>query len=189
MADYIFSEVKKAERVFADETILPTLAPGSGTFCMGTNGRKAEAGAIYALYRGELSRLYSGVTIPNAICFSPDGALGYFADTAKNALYRVMLDPATGLPCGAPEVLLRHRGTGRLDGAVVDADGLIWNACWVAAASTSIVRKASICAFRRGRRVVRLSSGRICHASWLLRPGSTWTRWRVPPIRSTGAPF
>ncbi|WP_407193085.1 IS66 family transposase [Bradyrhizobium sp. STM 3566] len=31
MADYIFSEVKKAERVFADETTLPTLAPGSGS--------------------------------------------------------------------------------------------------------------------------------------------------------------
>ncbi|MGY4157943.1 transposase [Bradyrhizobium sp. USDA 4461] len=30
LADYIFSEVKKAERVFADETTLPTLAPGSG---------------------------------------------------------------------------------------------------------------------------------------------------------------
>ncbi|MGY4167583.1 transposase [Bradyrhizobium sp. USDA 4529] len=31
IADYIFSEVKKAERVFADETTLPTLAPGSGS--------------------------------------------------------------------------------------------------------------------------------------------------------------
>ncbi|MGY2803875.1 hypothetical protein ACVIHF_008825 [Bradyrhizobium sp. USDA 4506] len=29
MADYVFSEVKKAERVFADETTLPTLAPRS----------------------------------------------------------------------------------------------------------------------------------------------------------------
>ena len=49
-------------------------------------GRKAEAGAgaIYALHRGEISRLFAGVTIPNAICFSPDGAIGYFADTAKN---------------------------------------------------------------------------------------------------------
>jgi sugar lactone lactonase YvrE len=26
--------------------------------------------------------------------------------------------------------LVRQRGTGDLDGAVVDADGLIWNACW-----------------------------------------------------------
>ena len=70
----------------------------SGTFSIGTMGRKAEAvaRAIYALQSGEISRLFSGITIPNAICFSPDGAVGYFADTAKNELCRVALDPATG---------------------------------------------------------------------------------------------
>jgi sugar lactone lactonase YvrE len=104
----------------------------AGTFWIGTMGRKAEAGAgaIYALYRGEISRLFSGISIPNAICFSPDGAIGYFADTAKNELYRVALDPLTGLPRSTAEVLLRHRGVGGLDGAVVDADGLIWIARW-----------------------------------------------------------
>ena len=104
----------------------------SGTFWIGTMGRKAErgAGAIYALHRGEVRQLFPNVTIPNAICFSPDGATGYFADSAKGALYRVPLDPVTGLPTGAPELLLRQRGTGELDGAIVDADGLIWNACW-----------------------------------------------------------
>jgi sugar lactone lactonase YvrE len=104
----------------------------SGTFWIGTMGRKAEAGAgaIYALHRGEISLLFAAVTIPNAICFSPDGALGYFADTATNVLHRVALDPLTGLPRGAPEVLLRHSGVGDLDGAVVDAGGLIWNARW-----------------------------------------------------------
>ena len=104
----------------------------SGTFWIGTMGRGAEAGvgSIYALHGGEISRLFAGITIPNAICFSPDGALGYFADTARNELHRVPLDPATGLPRGAPEVLLRHHGTGGIDGAIVDADGLIWNARW-----------------------------------------------------------
>jgi sugar lactone lactonase len=104
----------------------------SGTFWIGTMGRRAEAGAgaIYALHRGELSQLFAQITIPNAICFSPDGALGYFADTRKNELYRVALDAETGLPRGAPETLLTHRGIGGIDGAVVDADGLIWNARW-----------------------------------------------------------
>jgi sugar lactone lactonase YvrE len=104
----------------------------SGTFWIGTMGRKAElgAGAIYALHRGEILRLFPNITIPNAICFAPDGGVGYFADTAENELYRVALDPATGLPRSMPEVLLRHSGVGGLDGAVVDADGLIWNARW-----------------------------------------------------------
>jgi len=104
----------------------------SGTFWIGTMGRKAEQGlgAIYALHRGEILRLLPSITIPNAICFSPDGAIGYFADTAENVLYRVALDPSTGLPTDTPKVLLRHRGVGGLDGAVVDADGCIWNARW-----------------------------------------------------------
>ncbi|MCA6116365.1 SMP-30/gluconolactonase/LRE family protein [Bradyrhizobium sp. WSM 1738] len=104
----------------------------SGTFWIGTMGRKAEQGlgAIYALHRGELTRLYERVTIPNAICFSPDGAVGYFADTGKNVLFRVDLDASTGLPRGEPVALVTRRNGGGIDGAVVDAEGLIWNARW-----------------------------------------------------------
>lgn len=104
----------------------------SGTFWIGTMGRNAEtgAGAIYAYHRGQISMLFPGISIPNSICFSPDGATGYFTDTARNVLHRVPLDPATGLPRGEPQVVLRHTGTGGLDGSVVDADGNIWNARW-----------------------------------------------------------
>jgi sugar lactone lactonase YvrE len=104
----------------------------SGTFWLGTMGRNAEprAGAIYALHRGRISRLYGDITIPNAICFSGDGSIGYFADTATNILYRVPLDAVTGLPVGDPVPFVRHEGVGGIDGAVVDADGLIWNARW-----------------------------------------------------------
>jgi len=104
----------------------------SGTFWISMMGRKAEpgAGAIYAFHSGELTRIFSAITIPNAICFSPDGTIGYFADTRSNVLNRVPLDPATGLPTGAPQTLHSHRGPGGLDGAVVDAEGRIWCAIW-----------------------------------------------------------
>lgn len=104
----------------------------SGTFWIGTMGRKAEpeAGAIYAFHRGKISLLFPRISIPNSICFSPDGAIGYFADSARAVLYAVPLNPGTGLPRGEPEVLLRHTGIGGLDGSVCDADGQIWNACW-----------------------------------------------------------
>jgi sugar lactone lactonase YvrE len=104
----------------------------SGTLWFGTMGRKAEPrmGAIYALHRGHILRLYPNITIPNAICFSPGGETGYFADTATNILHRVALDAATGLPLGDPVPFVHHKGVGGIDGAVVDADGSIWNARW-----------------------------------------------------------
>jgi sugar lactone lactonase YvrE len=104
-----------------------------GALWVGTMGRKAEkgAGAIYHFHRGELKLLYAGVTIPNAICFSPDGATAYFTDTKEAILQRVAIDPLTAMPIGSPQTLYDHRGgTGGLDGAVVDAQGLIWNARW-----------------------------------------------------------
>ncbi|MBS7544479.1 SMP-30/gluconolactonase/LRE family protein [Ancylobacter oerskovii] len=104
----------------------------SGTFWVSTMGKRAEngAGSIYAFRAGALLRLFAGISIPNAICFSPDGTVGYFADTRENTLCRVELDPLTGLPEGEPQALHRHPGAGGLDGAVTDAEGLIWCAIW-----------------------------------------------------------
>ena len=104
-----------------------------GALWIGTMGRNAEngAGAIYHFGGGEFRRLYAGISIPNAICFSPDGATAYFTDTRKAILYRVAIDPTNALPTGDPAPLFDHRGgVGGLDGAVVDAEGLIWNARW-----------------------------------------------------------
>jgi sugar lactone lactonase len=104
-----------------------------GALWIGTMGRNAEkgAGAIYRFHRGELLRLYAGITIPNAICFSPDGTTAYFTDSSEGILYRVAVDPSDAMPTGNPETLYDHRGgAGSLDGAVVDSEGLIWNARW-----------------------------------------------------------
>jgi sugar lactone lactonase YvrE len=104
-----------------------------GALWIGTMGRKAEkgAGAIYRFHGGELQRLYAGISIPNAICFSPDGETAYFTDSQEGILQRVAIDPATAMPIGEPTTLYDHRGgEGSLDGAVVDRDGLIWNARW-----------------------------------------------------------
>ncbi|MET0678149.1 MAG: SMP-30/gluconolactonase/LRE family protein, partial [Bradyrhizobium sp.] len=127
MTRYLALEADNAATRSNDARVHP-----SGTFWIGTMGRRAErgCGAIYALRHGKLSLLYANVTIPNAICFSPDGAVGYFADTGTIVLSRVDLDPATGLPRGEPAALVTRRDGGGIDGAAVDADGLIWNARW-----------------------------------------------------------
>ena len=105
----------------------------SGALWASTMGRNAEkhSGAIYHVAGERVTRLFSDVTIPNSICFSPDGGTGYFIDSDVNRLMRVALDPKTGLPVGDPSVLSDESGTpGDVDGSVCDADGLIWNARW-----------------------------------------------------------
>lgn len=103
----------------------------SGALWISTMGRGAEPGrgTIYHVAGTRVTRLFGGLTIPNGIGFSPDGAIGYFVDTEEGVLRRVALDPATGLPTGIPETHHDHRGgDGGIDGATVDEEGLIWTA-------------------------------------------------------------
>ena len=107
-------------------------ADPQGGFWIGTMGKKAEpqAGAIYRYYRGEVRVLFANITIPNSICFTPDGAAAYFCDTPTKQIMRVGLGP-DGWPEGAPTVAVDLRGSGENpDGSVVDAAGNIWNAQW-----------------------------------------------------------
>ncbi len=62
-------------------------------------------------------------------CFSPDGALAYFADTPERKIERVALDPETGKPAGDWEVFVDLGGQpGFPDGAVCDSEGFVWSA-------------------------------------------------------------
>lgn len=110
----------------------------SGSLWIGTMGKGAEqgAGAIYHVAReGAVTRLIPDVSIPNGICFSPDGATGYFVDTRINHLMRVPLDASTGLPTGPATLLVdTSQRQGGMDGSVCDSDGNIWNARWGAGA-------------------------------------------------------
>lgn len=105
----------------------------SGALWVGTMGKKHEkgAGAIYWYRQGEVRLLYPDITIPNAICFSPDGAIAYFTDTQTNRIMRVECDPQNGLPVGEPKLFYDNNGDkGFPDGSVCDADGVVWNTRW-----------------------------------------------------------
>ncbi|QZZ37324.1 SMP-30/gluconolactonase/LRE family protein [Nitratireductor kimnyeongensis] len=104
----------------------------SGAFWIGTMGKNAEkdAGSIYWYRGGEVRRLFSGITVTNAICFSPDGRVGYFTDTPTLQIMQVQLDPDTGLPVGEPSAFAIPSSDGDPDGAVVDAEGNLWVARW-----------------------------------------------------------
>lgn len=107
-------------------------ADRQGGFWFSTMGKRAEpgAGSIYRYYRGQVARLFDGITIPNSISFAPDGRLAYFADTAQRLVWAQDLD-LEGWPKGAPRVFLDLRAEGlNPDGAVCDQDGGLWIAIW-----------------------------------------------------------
>ena len=106
-----------------------------GGFWIGTMGKRAErgAGAIYRFHGGRVERLFGGITIPNSICFAPDGRRAWFADTPTRRIMTVALD-AGGWPDGTPEVFADLASEGLFpDGAVTDARGGVWSAQWGAA--------------------------------------------------------
>lgn len=104
-----------------------------GGFWFSTMGKSAEPGGarIYRFWRGEVRLLFEGLTIPNSICFSPDGGAAYFSDTPDQRVQKVSLDLETGWPDNAPETFLDLRKSNlNPDGAITDARGNIWIACW-----------------------------------------------------------
>ena len=104
----------------------------SGAIWFGTMAKDEadDAGKFYHFYKGKVTVLIENVTIPNSICFSPDGAIAYYVDTPTHQLMRMPIDPQTALPTGAPELFYQHQGAGWIDGSVCDAQGNIWNARW-----------------------------------------------------------
>ena len=103
-----------------------------GGFWIGTMPKheRTPTGKFYRFYKGQITPLFDGITIPNAICFTPDKKQAYFVDTIDNQMKRVSLDEE-GWPVGEPEVWLDLAGQPfGADGAVIDADGNIWNAQW-----------------------------------------------------------
>ena len=107
-------------------------ADRQGGFWFGTMGKKADKGlgSIWRWHRGELRQLFKGISIPNSICFTLDGAAAHFSDTAQGKVMKVALDSA-GWPKGDPVVWHDFDRAGlNPDGAVIDAEGRFWNAQW-----------------------------------------------------------
>lgn len=108
-----------------------------GGFWIGTMGRNAEhkAGAIYRFHQGTLRIIAPNQTITNAICFSPDRKFARYTDTVTRQIMQVPLDPETGWPCAKASVWLDLTDQNLApDGAVIDANGTFWVACWGAGA-------------------------------------------------------
>ena len=114
-----------------------------GGFWMGTMSKVGEMGQG-TLYRwapgaarnaGELRVLAENMSTPNAICFDKSRACAYYTDTKTRIIWRQLVDPDTGWPVGNKTIFVDLRATDtrpehKPDGAVVDAEGCLWNAQW-----------------------------------------------------------
>lgn len=109
-----------------------------GTMALEAAG-DTPAGALYQLRDGVTTVLRENLCIPNATCFAPDGRRAYFADTASGVILTVATDPDTGLPVGEWTEFVGRDHPGAPDGAVVDAEGFVWNARW---GGSSVIRFA-----------------------------------------------
>jgi sugar lactone lactonase YvrE len=101
----------------------------AGRFWSGTMNDKMRepSGSLYRFERDfSFVKFKTGVTIPNSLCWSPDGRTMYFADTMRHLIWAYDYDNATG--AATNERVFVDAKPGRPDGSCVDADGCLWNA-------------------------------------------------------------
>ncbi|HEX2556437.1 MAG TPA: SMP-30/gluconolactonase/LRE family protein [Microvirga sp.] len=97
--------------------------------------RDFGAATTGSLYRVEAAagaptatRVLSGITIPNALAWSPDGRTMYFADTGDGRLRAYDFEAGEGRLGPMRVVLDAGAAPGKPDGLAVDAEGCLWNA-------------------------------------------------------------
>ncbi|MEO7495736.1 MAG: SMP-30/gluconolactonase/LRE family protein [Massilia sp.] len=102
-----------------------------GTFNQDKNPR-LPIGAFYRLNHDlTLDMLpLGGVAIANSICFSPDGATMYYADSAALMIRCCDYDTVTGAVSNQRVFADLRQHPGEPDGSAIDADGYLWNASW-----------------------------------------------------------
>lgn len=102
-----------------------------GRFWAGSmDDREVEpSGALYRLDPDHsCHRLLTDITVPNALCWSPDGKTLYHGDSPTQTVWAWDFDPQAGAIANRREFIrLDH---GYPDGATVDAEGGLWLAVW-----------------------------------------------------------
>lgn len=84
-------------------------------------------GALYRLDPdGTCERQADGIYASNGTAFSPDGRVGYHADSRQRVVWRFDVDSDTGELSGRRVFIDLEPRTGAPDGAIVDDDGCYW---------------------------------------------------------------
>jgi L-arabinonolactonase len=88
--------------------------------------REARGGSIFRLDGNELTPVIEGISVANALAFSPDGRTMYVSDSPTRRVNAYDLDPVSGSISNQRTFILLHDGEGFVDGATVDSKGGYW---------------------------------------------------------------
>jgi len=107
----------------------------SGAFVFGTlneaEPRQPVGGFYqYTLAHGLRRLALGGVAIANSICFSLDGRRMYYSDTLRRRIMVCNYDSASAAVSEPRLFVKKDAAEGWPDGAVIDAQGCLWNAEW-----------------------------------------------------------
>ncbi len=104
----------------------------TGTFWAGSmaEAKGNPLGSLWRYDRGGTATPFLGdIKIPNSLCWNRDGTQMYFADSARQTIWRYAFDAALG-PVGEPEVFATTTGNRYPDGSCIDCEDHLWNAQW-----------------------------------------------------------
>lgn len=103
-------------------------ADRQGRFWFGTlnNHERVPTGHLYCFANGTITHHESGIIVPNALAWSPDGRTMYFADSWVGHIWAYDYDPETGARSNRRVFLDKAALPGIPDGATVDAEGALW---------------------------------------------------------------
>lgn len=74
-----------------------------------------------------ISKVRSGISIPNGLGFSPDGHRMYFVDSVTGCIESASYDTDTGTPGPWSTLVRAGAAPGKPDGSTVDSAGCIWS--------------------------------------------------------------
>ena len=80
---------------------------------------------------GKITRLDTGLRLPNGIAFSRDGRTLYVTEMRGNRILAYAYDPHTGHAGNRRVFAEVPKEAGRPDGLVIDCEGYLWSAHWL----------------------------------------------------------
>lgn len=107
------------------------IADPCGRVFTGTMSTSNHPGSLYRLDTdGTITKVLTGLDIPNGMGFTPDRKQMYFTDSPQWKIYIFDYDETTGNLSNQRVFITTPENEGVPDGMTVDAEGYIWSARW-----------------------------------------------------------